>query len=214
MNFFSLNFSSLIDISLMAVVLLFSVIIHEVAHGYVALLNGDPTARLSGRITLNPIPHIDPIGTILLPAILFLTGSRLLFGWARPVPVNPSYFRDHRMGEITTSFAGPASNLLLALLFSFLLRLGMGGPGLLLLAYYGCTINIFLALFNLIPIPPLDGSHLVSAFLPYNMLQYYRYLEPVGFIIILLLFYSGIMGMVLMPLFRLIAGMMHIPLVF
>jgi Zn-dependent protease len=214
MNFFSLNFSSLIDISLMAVVLLFSVIIHEVAHGYVALLNGDPTARLSGRITLNPIPHIDPIGTILLPAILFLTGSRLLFGWARPVPVNPSYFRDHRMGEITTSFAGPASNLLLALLFSFLLRLGMGGPGLLLLSYYGCTINIFLALFNLIPIPPLDGSHLVSAFLPYNMLQYYRYLEPVGFIIILLLFYSGIMGMVLMPLFRLIAGMMHIPLVF
>jgi Zn-dependent protease len=209
-----MNPSSLITMSLMAVVLLFSVIIHEVAHGYVALLNGDPTARLSGRITLNPIPHIDPIGTILLPAILFLTGSRLLFGWARPVPVNPSYFRDHRMGEITTSFAGPASNLLLALLFSFLLRLGMGGPGLLLLAYYGCTINIFLALFNLIPIPPLDGSHLVSAFLPYNMLQYYRYLEPVGFIIILLLFYSGIMGMVLMPLFRLIAGMMHIPLVF
>jgi Zn-dependent protease len=209
-----MDLSSLIDISLMAVVLLFSVIVHEVAHGYVALLNGDPTARLSGRITLNPIPHIDPIGTILLPAILLLTGSRLLFGWARPVPVNPSYFRDYRLGEITTSFAGPASNLLLALLFSYLLRLGMGGPGLLLLAYYGCTINIFLAIFNLIPIPPLDGSHLVSAFLPYRLLQYYQYLEPVGFIIILLLFYSGIMGMILMPIYRLIAGAMHIPLVF
>jgi Zn-dependent protease len=209
-----MNLSSLIDISLMAVVLLFSVIIHEVAHGYVALLNGDPTARLSGRITLNPIPHIDPIGTILLPALLLLTGSRLLFGWAKPVPVNPSYFRDHRLGEITTSFAGPASNLLLALLFSFLLRSGAGGPGLLLFAYYGCTINIFLALFNLIPIPPLDGSHLVSAFLPYNLLQYYRYLEPVGFILILVLFYTGIMGMVLMPIFRLIAGLMHIPMVF
>ena len=209
-----MNFSSLIDISLMAVVLLFSVIIHEVAHGYVAMLNGDPTARLSGRITLNPIPHIDPIGTILLPALLLLTGSRLLFGWARPVPVNPSYFRDYRMGEITTSFAGPASNLLLALLFSFLLRLHVGGPGLLLLAYYGCTINIFLAIFNLIPIPPLDGSHLVAAFLPYRLLQYYRYLEPVGFIIILLLFYTGIMGMILMPLFYLIARAMHIPLVF
>jgi Zn-dependent protease len=200
--------------SLMAVVLLFSVIIHEVAHGYVALLNGDPTARLSGRITLNPIPHIDPIGTILLPAILLLTGSGIIFGWAKPVPVNPSYYRDHRWGEVTTSFAGPASNLLLALLFSFLLRLGIGGPGLLLFAYLGCTINIFLALFNLIPIPPLDGSHLISAFLPYNWLRYYRYLEPVGFIIILLLFYSGIMGMVLMPIFRLIEELMHIPLVF
>jgi Zn-dependent protease len=209
-----MDLSSFIDISLMAVVLLFSVMIHEVAHGYVALLNGDPTARLSGRITLNPIPHIDPIGTILLPAILLLTGSRLLFGWARPVPVNPSYFRDYRLGEITTSFAGPASNLLLALLFSYLLRFGVGGPGLLLLAYYGCTINIFLAIFNLIPIPPLDGSHLVSAFLPYRLLQYYQYLEPVGFIIILLLFYSGIMGMILMPIYRLIAGAMHIPLVF
>jgi len=200
--------------SLMAVVLLFSVIIHEVAHGYVAMLNGDPTARLSGRITLNPIPHIDPIGTILLPFLLLCTGSKILFGWARPVPVNPSYFRDTRFGEVTTSFAGPASNLLLALLFSYLLRLKLGGPGLLLLAYYGCTINIFLALFNLIPIPPLDGSHLVSAFLPYRLLQYYRYLEPVGFIIILLLFYSGVMGMVLMPIYRIIAAFMHIPLVF
>jgi Zn-dependent protease len=209
-----MNLSSLLDISLMAVVLLFSVIIHEVAHGYVAMLNGDPTARLSGRITLNPIPHIDPIGTILLPAILLLTGSRLLFGWAKPVPVNPSYFRDYRLGEVTTSFAGPGSNLLLALLFSFLLHLNVGGPGLILLAYYGCTINIFLAIFNLIPIPPLDGSHLVAAFLPYNLLQYYRYLEPVGFVIILLLFYSGIMGMILMPLFSLIARAMHIPLVF
>jgi Zn-dependent protease len=209
-----MNFSSLIDLSLMAVVLVFSVIIHEVAHGYVAMLNGDPTARLAGRITLNPIPHIDPIGTILLPAILLLSGSRLLFGWARPVPVNPSYFRDYRLGEVTTSFAGPASNLLLALLFSFLLRLNVGGPGLLLLAYYGCTINIFLAIFNLIPIPPLDGSHLVAAFLPYRLLQYYRYLEPIGFIIILLLFYTGIMGMILMPIFYLIARAMHIPLVF
>ena len=198
----------------MAVVLLFSVIVHEVAHGYVAFLNGDPTARLSGRITLNPIPHIDPVGTILLPLILLLTGSRLLFGWAKPVPVNPSYFRDYRWGEITTSFAGPASNLLLALAFSYLLRLQLGGPGLLLLAYYGCTINIFLALFNLIPIPPLDGSHLVAAFLPYRWLQYYRSLEPVGFIIILLLFYAGIMGRILMPLYRLIAAFMHIPLVF
>ncbi len=209
-----MNLSSLLDLSLMAVVLLFSVIVHEVAHGYVALLNGDPTARLSGRITLNPIPHIDPIGTILLPLILLFTGSRLLFGWAKPVPVNPSYFRNYRLGEVTCSFAGPASNLLLALLFSFILRLGLGGPGLMLLAYYGCTINIFLALFNLIPIPPLDGSHLVAAFLPYRLAQMYRYLEPVGFIILLLLFYSGIMGMILMPIYRQILAFLQVPLVF
>uniref|UniRef100_A0A7C3UYA2 Site-2 protease family protein n=1 Tax=Desulfobacca acetoxidans TaxID=60893 RepID=A0A7C3UYA2_9BACT len=209
-----MNFAALLDMSLMAVVLLFSVIVHEVAHGYVALLNGDPTARLAGRLTLNPLPHIDPIGTILLPAILLLSGSRLLFGWARPVPVNPSYFRNYRLGEVTTSFAGPASNLLLALAFSYLLRLNLGGPGLLLLAYYGCIINIFLALFNLIPIPPLAGSHLVAAFLPYRLLQYYRYLEPVGFVIILLLFYTGLMGAILMPLYRQIARFLQVPMVF
>ncbi len=209
-----MGFASLLDISLMAVVLLFSVIIHEVAHGYVAWLNGDPTARLSGRITLNPIPHIDPIGTILLPILLLVTGSRVLFGWARPVPVNPSYFRNYRWGEITCSFAGPASNLILAALFAYLLRFKLGGPGLVLLAYYGCTINIFLALFNLLPIPPLDGSHLVAAFLPFRLLQLYRYLEPVGFIIILLLFYTGLMGRIIMPLYRLIAAFLQVPMVF
>jgi Zn-dependent protease len=200
--------------TLIAVVLLFSVIIHEVAHGYVAWLNGDPTARLSGRITLNPIPHIDPIGTILLPLLLLVTHAGVIFGWARPVPVNPSYFRNYRLGEVTCSFAGPASNLLLAVLFAFLLRFKLGGPGLVLLAYYGCTINIFLALFNLLPIPPLDGSHLVAAFLPFRLLQLYRYLEPVGFVLIILLFYSGLMGMIIMPIYRQIAAFLQVPLVF
>jgi Zn-dependent protease len=209
-----MGFASLLDISLMAVVLLFSVIIHEVAHGYVAWLNGDPTARLSGRITLNPIPHIDPIGTILLPLLLLVTHAGVIFGWARPVPVNPSYFRNYRLGEVTCSFAGPASNLLLAVLFAYLLRFKLGGPGLVLLAYYGCTINIFLALFNLLPIPPLDGSHLVAAFLPSRLLQLYRYLEPVGFIIILLLFYTGLMGRIIMPIYRQIAAFLQVPLVF
>ncbi len=200
--------------TLIAVVLLFSVIIHEVAHGYVAWLNGDPTARLSGRITLNPIPHIDPIGTILLPLLLLVTHAGVIFGWARPVPVNPSYFRNYRLGEVTCSFAGPASNLLLAVLFAYLLRFKLGGPGLILLAYYGCTINIFLALFNLLPIPPLDGSHLVAAFLPFRLLQLYRYLEPVGFVLIILLFYTGLMGMIIMPIYRQIAAFLQVPLVF
>lgn len=196
---------SLLEVAFLVVVLFFSVIVHEVAHGYVALLNGDPTAKLSGRITLNPVPHIDPIGTLLLPALLLLTGSRLLFGWARPVPVNPLNFRNYTWGEISVSAAGPLSNLALAVGFAFLLRLGLGNAGLMKLAHYGVSINIFLALFNLIPIPPLDGSHLLAALLPPDMLRLYRHLEPVGFILILLLFYTGIMGWVLMPIYRQIA---------
>jgi Zn-dependent protease len=200
-----LSYPYLLQAALMAVVLLFSVIVHEVAHGYVALLNGDPTARLLGRITLNPLPHIDPIGTILLPLLLLATHAGVIFGWARPVPVNPANFRQYFWGEVTVSAAGPLSNLALATIFAYLLRLGGGNPGLAFLAYYGCTINIFLALFNLLPIPPLDGSHIVAAILPAPLARRYQYLEPVGFVLILILFYSGIMGAVLMPLYRQIA---------
>ncbi|MCX5888833.1 MAG: site-2 protease family protein [Deltaproteobacteria bacterium] len=150
----------------MAIVLLFSIIVHEVAHGYVALLNGDPTARIMGRITLNPGPHIDPVGSILIPGILLLTHAGLLFGWAKPVPVNPLNFRNYRWGEITVSAAGPLSNLALAVAFAFLLRLDLGNVGVVKMAYFGVIINIFLALFNLIPIPPLDGSHILAILLP------------------------------------------------
>ena len=147
--------------ALLAVVFLFSVIIHEVAHGYVALLNGDPTARMLGRITLNPIPHIDPIGSVLLPALLLLfSGSRFLIGWAKPVPVNPRNFRNYRWGEITVSAAGPLSNLALAVIFAFLLHLGLGNIGLLKLAYYGVSINI-------IPGPVQPDSHPAPGRLPH-----------------------------------------------
>jgi Zn-dependent protease len=205
-----MSFPGLLEMGLMALVLLFSVIIHEVAHGYAALLNGDPTAQLSGRITLNPLPHIDPIGTVLLPLLLLITQAGVIFGWARPVPVNPSYFRRIRLGEITVSLAGPLSNLMLAALFAGLLHLGVGGPGLLLMATYGCAINIFLALFNLIPIPPLDGSHLVAAVLPYRWARVYSYLEPFGFIIILILFYTGLLSRLLIPLSRAVASLLQL----
>jgi Zn-dependent protease len=201
----ALTFPYLLQAALMAVVLLFSVIVHEVAHGYVALLNGDPTARLLGRITLNPVPHIDLFGTILLPLILLMTHAGVLFGWARPVPVNPQNFRHYLWGEVSVSAAGPLSNLALASLFAYLLRLSGGNPGLAFLAYYGCTINIFLALFNLVPIPPLDGSHILAAILPPNLARQYRYLEAVGFVLILILFYSGVLGAVIMPFYRRIA---------
>ena len=192
----------------MVVVLLFSIIIHEIAHGYVALLNGDPTARMLGRITLNPVPHIDPVGSILLPLLLLLSHSSFLIGWAKPVPVNPLNFRNYRWGEFAVSAAGPVSNLALAAIFSIVLRLGLENPGLTLLAIYGVSINIILALFNLIPIPPLDGSHILALVLPRELARLYSYLQPVGFILILILFYTGILWHILGPLYRQMAQIM------
>lgn len=199
------NVPSLMEAALMAVVLLFSIIIHEVAHGYVALMNGDPTARMLGRITLNPGPHIDPVGTVILPLLLWMTHSGILFGWAKPVPVNPLNFRDRRWGEITVSLAGPLSNLLLAVIFGSLFQMAAGNPGLAKMAFYGCTINIFLALFNLVPLPPLDGSHILAAILPPSLARLYQHLEPVGFILVIVLFMSGVLGAFIMPLYRTLA---------
>jgi len=203
-----INFPYFLQAALMVVVLLFSIIIHEIAHGYVALLNGDPTARMLGRLTLNPVPHIDPMGSILLPLLLLISQSSFLIGWAKPVPVNPLNFRNYRWGEFAVSAAGPVSNLALAAIFSILLRLGLENPGLTQLAYYGVSINIILALFNLIPIPPLDGSHILALVLPRELARLYSYLQPVGFFLILILFYTGIMGAILMPLYRKIALIM------
>jgi Zn-dependent protease len=199
-----LNLPSLLEGALIAVVLLFSVIVHEVAHGYVALLNGDPTARMLGRITLNPIPHIDPVGTILLPFLLYIANLPII-GMAKPVPVNPLNYRNYRWGEFAVSAAGPLSNLVLAALFSLVLRLGIRNPGMMAMAQIGVSINILLALFNLIPIPPLDGSHILAIFLPRELARLYAYLQPVGFILILILFYTGVMTAILMPLYRQIA---------
>ena len=195
------NLLFLVEVGLTVLVLLFSVIVHEVAHGYVAGLNGDPTARMLGRITLNPLPHIDPVGTILLPLLLYLAHLPVV-GMAKPVPVNPLNFRNYRWGEFAVSAAGPLSNLALAVAFSVLLRLGFENPGVLALAQLGIQINILLALFNLIPIPPLDGSHILAILLPRELARLYSYLQPVGFILILILFYTGIMGAILMPLYR------------
>jgi Zn-dependent protease len=199
-----LNLPSLLEGALIAVVLLFSVIVHEVAHGYVALLNGDPTARMLGRITLNPVPHIDPVGTILLPLLLYIANLPII-GMAKPVPVNPLNYRNYRWGEFAVSAAGPVSNLILAAVFALVLRLGIQNPGLIAMARIGVSINILLALFNLIPIPPLDGSHILAIFLPRELARLYAYLQPVGFILILILFYTGVMTAILMPLYRRLA---------
>jgi Zn-dependent protease len=203
-----MNFPYLLEAALMAVVLLFSIIVHEVAHGYVALLNGDPTAKMLGRITLNPVPHIDMVGSILVPGLLLLSGSSFLIGWAKPVPVNPLNFRNFRWGEFAVSAAGPLSNLILAAIFSGVLRLGVENPGLSQLASYGVMINILLALFNLIPIPPLDGSHILALLLPRELARLYGYLQPVGMVLIIILMFTGILWKILLPLVKQVALIM------
>jgi Zn-dependent protease len=193
---------------IMLAVLFFSVIIHEISHGYVALLNGDNTAKMYGRLTLNPLPHIDLVGTILVPALLFFSHSGILFGWAKPVPVNPRNFRNYKLGEISVSAAGVLSNFLLAVIFSQLSHWAGNNQGFFLLCYAGVYINLILMLFNLIPIPPLDGSRIVMPLLPYSWQQLYGQLEPVGFILILILLYSGIWSMFIMPILQFIFGVL------
>src|SRR5665213_467855 len=149
------------------VVLIFSAIIHEVAHGYMADHLGDPTARLMGRLTLNPIPHLDPMGSIILPLILKLTGSPILIGYAKPVPYNPHNLPG-KYGETLVAFAGPATNLGIALIFGLCIRFGAAAMTPTFLQAFGIIVylNLLLGLFNLIPIPPLDGSKVLSGLLP------------------------------------------------
>lgn len=151
-------------------VLFISIIIHEVAHGYAAYALGDPTAKLQGRLTLNPLRHIDPMGSIIIPAILVLTHSGVMFGWAKPVPYNPYNLKNQRWGEAIVGAAGVATNLLLAVIFGLLARFALGA-GMGVYAEAAATIafvNLFLGLFNLIPIPPIDGYTVVRGLLPYK----------------------------------------------
>jgi Zn-dependent protease len=179
----------------------FSAIIHECAHGWVAYKLGDNTAYYQGRITLNPLKHIDPFMTIILPLVLFFT-SGFVFGGAKPVPINPYNFRDSEKGMMLSSLAGPFSNLLLAitgfcffLLFAFLANKTTFNPRLLefniTLFYLFIYINVLLALFNIIPVPPLDGSRILRYFLPWDMKESLDRIEPFGFIIIMALVMTG-----------------------
>ena len=185
-------------LALSIVILLFSVIVHEVMHGLVALKFGDNTAQRAGRLTLNPIPHIDLFGTILLPALILipaiLTGSAPgpLLAWAKPVPVNPLNFSNLRKGELFVSSAGVLANfglaIICALLFHFLNALPIVFPTIVgNLLFFGVRINLFLGVFNLFPIPPLDGSKILLSQLPYNLAKEYQKLERYGFFLLIFL---------------------------
>lgn len=171
-----------------------SIILHEISHGYAAYLLGDPTAKRMGRLTLNPIKHVDVFGTIIMPAaMLLLSGGSFAFGYAKPVPFNPAYFKNERQGMLITGIAGPLANIAIALCSGIAVRVLMVLSPLtntfvqviIALLYYAVIINLVLAFFNLIPLPPLDGSRVLQRFLPTNMRNAYHRLEPYGFVIII-----------------------------
>ncbi len=183
-----------LEIIIVLFFLMFSVVVHECSHGLAAYYNGDDTAKLMGRITLNPLPHIDPVGTILFPLLLSLSfRAPVLFGWAKPVPINPFNFRDYDKGMFMVGISGPLSNIALGVIFSLLYRVLPFSPDIKIFFLYGGYINFILAFFNLIPIPPLDGSRVISVFLPVEMRERYNRIERYGIFIILVLAFLGLL---------------------
>jgi Zn-dependent protease len=182
---------------------IFAITVHEVAHGWVAQRYGDNTASALGRLTLNPIKHMDLVGTVILPGLLLLTGTGFIFGWAKPVPVDVRNFKNPRQDMAIVALAGPVSNLLMALGWALLARIGVIVNvesitlPLIYMGIAGISINIALALLNLLPIPPLDGSRILTGVLPTRLAWQYNQLERYGFIILLVLLYTKILNVVL-----------------
>jgi Zn-dependent protease len=200
----------------MAAPLLFAIVIHEVAHGWMALRFGDTTARDAGRLTLNPIPHIDPFGSIVVPLLLYFSGTGFLFGWARPVPVNPYNLRNPREDLMWVSLAGPGANMLTAFACGMVIRVVKLMPGgfalsssffgiLLTMIAYGMIISLVLACFNMIPIPPLDGSKVLMRFLPPRYEYYMLQLQSMGMFLLIGIIILGnminvpILGIIIHP---------------
>lgn len=198
-------------------VLIFSVVIHEVSHGFAALFLGDRTAQYAGRLTLNPVLHLDFFGSIILPLMLVIFQSPILIGWAKPVPYNPYNLKNQKWGPALVGAAGPASNLLIAVFFGLIIRFsqtfGLGDQlfflNLIKIFETIIFLNLVLAIFNLVPIPPLDGSKLLFAFLPYQWRWIEHFLEQYGLIILLLFIFSfsGMISPIVSFIFRLITGL-------
>lgn len=192
------------------IILVFSVVIHEVSHGIAALWQGDPTAKLSGRLTLNPIPHIDPLGSIIIPIICALLPGGMMLGWAKPVPFNPYNLRNRKWGEAIVAFAGPLSNIIIAILLGLFIRfygLAINSQLLELLAIAVLT-NIVLAVFNLVPLPPLDGSKILYSLFPEKMGRFLKLNERYGIILtlIFIIAFVQLLDPVVRVFFNLVVG--------
>ena len=188
--------------------IIFAVTVHEVAHGYVACLLGDKTAKILGRLTLNPIKHIDPIGTIILPAVLLLLNTGIILGWAKPVPINPYNFANYRRDSALVALAGPMANLLMVIAWASIAKISslllIGGllevQAIYLMGMAGVSINLMLMVLNLLPIPPLDGSHIVASLLPPRIATHYNNVSSFGFIILIFLIYFGVINFIASPI--------------
>lgn len=200
------------DFLFIIVILIMSVVVHEVSHGYAALALGDPTAKYQGRLTLNPIYHLDPVGSFLVPLLGYFAGG-FIIGWAKPVPFNPYNLRNQKWGEAIVAVAGPLANISLAIIFGLAIRF-MAGQAFATSAFISLTgfvvmINIILAIFNLIPIPPLDGSKILFAFLPYKWQSLRQSFEQYGLVLvfIFILFLWPVVSPIVGFLFTLITGL-------
>lgn len=195
------------------IVLIMSVVVHEVAHGYTAYLLGDNTARLSGRLTLNPLKHLDFFGSIVLPLFLILSNTGFILGWAKPVPYNPNNLRDEKKGTFLVSLAGVLTNFVIAILFGLLIRfapyLGIASLSFYKIASIIVQLNLVLGLFNLIPIPPLDGSKILFSFLStkYRNIEYFLERWSILILIPFIIVFGGAISQVVLGAFRLITGL-------